>query len=127
MYTKYMEKDVDSSYPNSINEEIEIINDADTEQWYDENGNPISEEEALSEVITDKAENVLFKYIHRNNSVATIYCEGKGDEVLPIRVVTNDEYRSMRKISTAINTAYCVLYPIEIIAVLVLYFKKKIK
>lgn len=126
-FKEYMEKDIDSIYPNSINDEIEIINDDDTEQWYDENGNPISEEEALSEVITDKNENVLCKYIHRNNSVATIYYEGKGDEVLPIRVVTSNEYRSMRKISTAINTAYCALYPIEIIAVLVLYFKKKIK
>lgn len=124
-FKEYMEKDVDYNGSTLMSEAIEIVNENEVEQWYDENGNPISEEEAFFEVITDKDENVLCEYIHRNQSVTAIYTQGKGNEVLPIVVVTHDEYRSMRKLSNAINTIYCVLYPIEILAVVYFYLRKK--
>lgn len=96
-------------------------------EWYDENGNVITEEEALTRTLEDANGNVVCTYIERNESVSSvIYTRGDGT-VLPIRVLTNGDYRAAARLSEFINTAYCVLYSIELLGVLLAYFRKRAK
>ena len=95
--------------------------------YYDEYGNEISEEEALTRTLEDKNGNVVCTYIQRNESVSSVRYEQKDDTVLPITVISNREMGLARHRHDLFNTAYCVLYPIELLAVLIIYFKKRAK
>lgn len=95
--------------------------------YYDQYGNAISEEEALTRTLEDKNGNVVCTYIERNESVSSLRYEQKEDTVLPITVISNREYRLAWHRHDLINTAYCVLYPMEMIVVLLIYFKKRAK
>ena len=95
--------------------------------YYDRYGNAISEEEALTRTLEDKNGNVVCTYVERNGSVSSLRYEQKEDTVLPITVISNREYQIARQQQDLINTAYCVLYPIEMLAVLLIYFKKRAK
>ena len=93
--------------------------------YYDRYGNAISEEEALTRTLEDKNGNVVCTYVERNRSVSSLRYEQKEDSVLPITVISNREYQIARQQYNLINTVYCVLYPIEVLAVLLIYFKKR--
>ena len=95
--------------------------------YYDRYGNAISEEEALTRTLEDKNGNVVCTYIERNRSVSALRYEAKEDTVLPITVISLREYQIASRQSILINTAYCALYPIEVLAVLLIYFKKRTK
>lgn len=99
----------------------------DPVKYYDVNGNEISEEEALTRTLEDKNGNVVCTYIERNESVATLRYEQKEDTVLPITVISNRELRIAWQQHGLIKAAYCVLYPIEVLAVLLIYLKKRAK
>ena len=96
-------------------------------KYYDKHGNEISEEEALTRTLQDKNGNVVCTYVERNESVSSLRYERKEDTVLPITVISNREYRLAWHQYDLINTAYCVLYPIEILVGLLIYFKKRAK
>ena len=95
--------------------------------YYDRYGNAISEEEALTRTLEDKNGNVVCTYIERNRSVSALRYEPKEDTVLPITVISLREYQIASQQSIMIMTAYCVLYPIEVLAALLIYFKKRAK
>lgn len=42
-------------------------------------------------------------------------------------MITTDDYRAAARISEMITTAYCLLYPIELLAVLFIYLRKRMK
>lgn len=100
---------------------------ADEAKYYDEHGSEISEEEALTRTLEDKNGNVVCTYIQRNDSVSAIRYEQKEGTVLPITVISRRELQLAWQQHNLINTAYCVLYPIEMLAVLLIYFKKRVK
>lgn len=95
--------------------------------YYDQYGNVISEEEALTRTIEDANGNVVCTYIDRNQSVSAIRYSAKDGTVLPIRVISQREHRASMRLFDLINTLYCLIYPMELLAVLVLYFKKRAK
>ena len=96
-------------------------------EWYDKDGNVITEDEARTRTLEDANGNVVCTYIDRNESVSSIRYSAKDGTVLPIRVISTSEYRAASRLSSMITSAYCVLYPIELIAVLLVYFKKRAK
>lgn len=96
-------------------------------EWYDEDGNLISEEEFPITTLKDENGNVVCTYTHKNRSVSSISYTSKDGTVLPIKVVTTSGYRVAEGLSDGINTAYCFLYPLELLAVLLIYFKKRAK
>ena len=77
--------------------------------------------------LEDKNGNVVCTYIERNRSVSALRYDAKEDTVLPITVISLREYQIASRQSILINTAYCALYPIEVLAVLLIYFKKRTK
>ena len=95
--------------------------------YYDQYGNVISEEEALTRTIEDSNGNVVCTYIERNESVSSIRYSAKDGTVLPIHVITTGDYRAAARLSNTINTLYCIIYPIELLGVLMVYFKKRAK
>ena len=85
------------------------------------------EYEEILEKVKDENGNVICTYTHRNQSVSSISYTSKDGTVLPIKVVTTSGYRVAEGLSDGINTAYCFLYPLELLAVLLIYFKKRAK
>ena len=96
-------------------------------EWYDKDGNVITEEEALTRTLEDANGNVVCTYLAKNNNVTSIRYAAKDGTVLPIKVITKNNYRAAAGLSNMINTLYFILYPIELLAVLLIYFKKRVK
>ena len=108
---------------HSTAEEIPI----DEITYYDEHGNEISETEALTRTLEDKNGNVVCTYVARNETAASVRYTPKDGTVLPITVISQQELRLAWHQHNLINAAYCVLYPIEVFAALLIYFKKRVK
>lgn len=96
-------------------------------EWYDKDGNIISEEEALTRTLEDANGNVVCTYLAKNNNVTSIRYAAKDGTVLPIKVITKNNYRAAAGLSNMINTLYFILYPVELLVVLLIYFKKRAK
>lgn len=127
-FVEYMEQDIPADiYGAHYNSSVAIIQEEQVgdSTYYDEFGNERSEEEALTETLADSNGNVVCTYIKRNENVSFIrYTDGT---ILPIQVITTSDYRAAARLSNLINTAHCVLYPIELLVVLLVYFKKRAK
>lgn len=135
-FVAYMEKDVpyESDFNNyngipSTNAKDQV-NSGDTIltepiEWYDEEGNIITEDEALTETLLDSDGNVVCTYIARNQNVFSIRYTPKEGTVLPIQVISTHDYREAKNRSNLISLIYCILYPTELLVVLFIYFKKK--
>ncbi len=94
-------------------------------QWYDPSGEPTEEDEARRETLEDRDGKVVCTYIRRNESVSSIrYSPGEGT-VLPILVITREDYNLAARMSNIITMAYCLLYPAEFLAALAVYCKKQ--
>lgn len=94
-------------------------------EWYDEEGNVVTEEEALTRTMEDIHGNVVCTYIARNRNVASVRYTRRDGTVLPIHVITTSDYLVAIRQSNLITTAYCVLYLFELLAVLFVYFRKR--
>jgi len=112
---------------------IENVEEYEVHHYYDENGNSITREEYerlyRTETVYDKHGNALFTYINRNESVHAIkYGWGALDEGedMPITVYTYQDLRHENVvIDDLINPVFGIVYVVEIIVGIVLYFKRK--
>ena len=134
-FVTYMEQDVPYDYSSTSHAEHSAVpipadppsDSVEDETWYDENGNEITEEEARRETLVDKNGDVVCEYIRRNDQVARVRYEAKDGTVLPITVITESDNRVGWARHEAVNMIYCVLYPIELVAALLVYMKKRAK
>ena len=128
-FKAYMEQDIpaqDSSAPGVDNAPAQLVPGSEV-QYYDEQGNPISEEQALRRTLTDREGNVLCEYIYRNQTVCGMRYGHADGNPLPIAVFTQEDlWRGRQKINE-INTVFGVVYLAEAIGVIVLYLKKRAK
>ena len=95
--------------------------------YYDQYGNVISEEETLRSTLTGRDGAVLCEYMDRNKSVVRIQHGGTAEDLLPITVITQESLRLGQAKASVIQTAITLLYPIELLAVFVIYMKKREK
>lgn len=103
-----------------------IADNYDDVTYYDENGNVISWEQALTEYVYDKNGNLLCEYLYRNESVATIEYNEKSDDLLPITVYTDEEFRGKRSFINQANTFFMFIYSAELALAAAIYiFKRK--
>jgi len=131
-FVEYMEQDIPATAydPGSGTVAMTPVPEAQVGEtvYYDRYGNAITEEEALTRTIEDSQGNVLCTYIQRNESVSSIrYSRAVEGTVLPIQVITNRDMRSASNLSGIINGTYCLLYPLELLAVVLAYFKKRMQ
>ena len=130
-FIEFMEQDIPAEpYEYNYNG-AEMIpareSQVDEPTYYDQYGNVISEEEVLTRTIEDANGNVVCTYIERNECVSSIRYSTQDGTVLPIQVITSGDYRAAARLSNTITALYCVIYPIEILAVLMFYLKKRAK
>ena len=95
--------------------------------YYDEYGNEITYEEAMTRRLEDKNGNVVCEYLDRNNSVVSMQYTPKDGTILPITVFTEDVLQDARQTAAVRHVIFGAAYCIECLAVVLIYFKKRAK
>ena len=95
--------------------------------YYDQYGNEISEEEAITRRLKDKNGNVVCVYLDRNQSVVSMQYRPKDGTILPITVFTDDALQQARQTAAVRHVIFGATYCIECLAVVLIYFKKRSK
>lgn len=98
-----------------------------TTTYYDQYGNEISEEEAFHRTLEDIDGNVVCEYQDRNESVVSMRYTPKEGTVLPITVHTQDELDEAREVAAIRHVIFAGVYGVEVIAMLLIYLKKREK
>ena len=132
-FIDYMEQDVPMEQHHNFNNGTEAVEipvpseEVETGTYYDEYGNEISEEEALTRRLEDKNGNVVCEYIDRNESVVSLRYTPKDGTILPITVCTEDDLQEAKQTAAVRHVVFGVVYCIECLAVVLAYFKKRAK
>ncbi|MBE5921608.1 MAG: helix-turn-helix transcriptional regulator [Lachnospiraceae bacterium] len=110
---------------------MEIENDPDGEfdpdaTYYDEFGNEITFEEAMTQHIYDNDGNILYEYIHLNQEAQSISYSNTSD-CLPITVYTSEDLSEGHSVIDGINFGFICLYVLEIILGLFFVLEKSKK
>jgi len=95
--------------------------------YFDQYGNEISEEEALTRAFHGKNDEVITTYVERNNSVSYYTVDWDGDELEKITVYTFDTVRQFNTLWSEINDLFFVLYFVEAIIISIVWCLKRIK
>lgn len=90
--------------------------------YYDEQGNEIREEEAMTRSIKDRSGNVVCTYVQRNHNVVSVQYTEKNGTVLPITVCTYDDLTEAEHRAAVRHVVFGCLYGVEVAAVLAFYF-----
>ncbi len=115
-FITYMEQDIPSNELAVLSADVII---------FDQYGNIITEDEANKHTLEDINGKVVCTYIRRNEAVTSVQYAPKDGTVLPITVITYEEQRVARKISEMISLVYCIIYPLEFMAALFIYYRKR--
>lgn len=132
-FIEYMEQDIPVSPRYHFNGGAASVTtpapseEIETGTYYDENGNEISEEEALTRRLEDRNGNVVCEYIGRNESVVSVQYTPKDGTILPITVYTEDNLQEAEQTASVRHVIFGVAYCIECLAVILAYFKKRAK
>ena len=94
--------------------------------YYDAEGNIISEDQALTRQIKNRAGEVLCEYVHRNSSVVRI-SYGSGEDMLPITTYTQgDLYHAQQRLQTC-NLIFIGIYLAEIATIAIYFALKRVR
>ena len=105
----------------------EDASDSEEIIYYDDYGNEISEEEALTEYVYDKDGHILCRYINRNGTVRSIEYNHSAEDLLPVTVYTNEQWHNARRQIDIFNTMFIAAYCIELAATVLIYITKRRK
>ena len=117
-FITFMEQDI----PNSQSPDTQI-----KEIYFDENGNEISQDEALIATLEDQHGKVVCSYIDRNKSVISIRYVPQEGTILPITVCTQQDLIEAQNKVAIRNLAFGAAYCLEVVVILLLYVKKRKK
>lgn len=95
--------------------------------YYDDYGNEITEEEALTEYVYDKDGHILCKYMNRNRSVYSIEYNDDSENRLPITVYTYEQFYEGRGTVEVFNTFFMAAYIAEVAITVLVYISKRRK
>lgn len=132
-FIDYMEQDVPMEQHHNFNNGTEAVEipvpseEIETGTYFDEYGNEISEEEALTRRLEDKNGNVVCEYIDRNESVVSFRYTPKDGTILPITVCTEDDLQEAKQTAAVRHVIFGAAYCIECLSVVFVYFRKRAK
>lgn len=129
-FIEYMEQDISASSRYHSNASIETpapSREIEAGTYYDEYGNEISEEEALTRRLEDRNGNVVCEYIDRNESVVSLQYTPKDGTILPITVYTENDLQEAEQTAAVRHVIFGAAYCIECLAVIWAYFKKRVR
>ncbi len=95
---------------------------ADQTVYFDQNGNPITEEEAMTRTMEDSNGNVVISYIQRNETISSVSFGAESEGFLPIHVKTSDHVRAAQRQVDMTNAVFTVVYIIEVLSAIFAYF-----
>ena len=124
--TSYVEMTVNVSQTVAVPNYEDVPYD-DEITYYDDYGNEISEEEALTEYVYDDDGHLLCKYIYRNQSVYSIKYNHSSDDMLPITVYTHEQFHEGRGVVETFDTLFIAAYVAEIALTAIIYIMKRKK
>ena len=118
-FTEYMEQDLDfRGMPRESDE---------PSTYYDENGNVISEEEAIGVELRGADDELLCSYLARNDFAAELRYGPEKDGYLPIEVVTRSALNQAMERGNQLMLVFGLLYAAEAVTVLAVYARKRIR
>lgn len=135
-FKEFMETDMpDTSYVEmtvNVSQTVAVPNYEDMPfddeiTYYDNYGNEISEEEALTEYVYDNDGHILCKYINRNQSIYSIKYNDDSKDRLPITVYTYEQFYEGRGVVETFDTLFIAAYIAEIALAAVIYIMKRKK
>lgn len=94
-------------------------------EYYDEEGNSLSAEEALREYLFDQDGQMVGSYLARNQEVVLIKM-GTGRNLFPIKVYTSEYLTQGHWVMDLINVGFGLLYLVEAALLLAVYYKKRL-
>ncbi len=105
----------------------EDVSDSEEITYYDDYGNEIFEEEALTEYVYDKDGHILCDYVNRNGSVRSIEYNYSSKDLLPITIYTNQQWFEARNRIDKFNAMFIASYCIELATTVLIYISKRRK
>lgn len=132
-FIEYMEQDIPAEpkhyfYGGTTSVETPVPSEeVETGTYYDEFGNEITYEEAITRRLEDKNGNVVCEYLDRNERVVSLRYTPKDGTILPITVCTEDDLQEARQTAAVRHVIFGAAYCIECLAVVLVYFKKRAK
>ncbi len=128
-FVAYMEQEVPPQQgPGGLpSGQAELTEESDSAVYYDEYGNEISREEALTRRLKDSSGNVVCQYLHRNQQVVSLRYTPQEGTVLPITVYTQEDLQKAQETAAVRHVLFGAIYGAEIIAVLLVYWKRRAK
>ena len=133
-FIEYMEQDIPAkpqSHFNGGTTSVETVSppseEIDTAIYYDEYGNVISREEALTRRLEDRNGNVVCEYMDLNESVVSLHYTPKDGTILPITVCTEDDLQDARQLAAVRHVIFGAAYFIECLVVVFFYCQKRAK
>lgn len=132
-FIEYMEQDIPAEpkhyfYGGTTSTENPVPSEeVETGTYYDEFGNEITYEEAITHRLEDKNGNVVCEYLDRNESVVSMQYTPKDGTILPITVFTENDLQEARQVAAVRHVIFGAAYCIECLAVVLVYFKKRAK
>ena len=105
------------------NTAVQIASESEATVYYDEYGNEISQDEALTRTIQDSDGDTVLEYVQRNGNVRSVSynTNSKDGSVLPITVYTYDDYRDGKHIVSQRNVIFACIYVLEVVAAIFVY------
>ncbi len=127
-FIDYMEQDIPAQPQYGYGGTDSIAEPAEGSiQYYDQYGNEITEEEALTRRLEDRNGNVVCEYVDRNESVISVRYTPKDGTILPITICTQDDLRRAERTAGVRHVIFAAAYCIECFAALLFYFIKRAK
>ncbi len=130
-FIAYMEQDIPAapkyvfSGGTTAGEQVAPSGEIDSSTYYDQYGNEISEEEALTRRLEDRNGKVVCEYIDRNESVVSIRYTPRDGTILPITVFTDDDLQEARQTAAVRHVIFGAAYCMEALAIVLVYFRKR--
>ena len=130
-FIEYMEQDIPANPSYSFSggttvvEQVAPSEEIDTGTYYDQYGNEITKEEAMTRRLEDRNGDVVCEYISRNESVVSMQYTPKDGTILPITVFTEDNLQAARQTAAVRHVIFSVAYCVEVLAIVSAYFKKR--
>lgn len=125
-FIEYMGRDISAPMGRYDSSET-AAEPSESAVYYDEYGNEIDEEEALTHRLEDQNGTVVCVYVDRNESVVSIRYSPKDGTVLPITVFTQEDLQAAQQLAAVRHVIFAAAYGVEILAILLIYFKKRAK
>lgn len=131
-FIEYMEEEIPDTHGNGAifygpeTAPIPVEEQFGETHYYDERGNEISREEALTRRLEDKNGNVVCEYI-QNRSIVSLRYTPKDETILPITVCTAEDLKEARETASIRHVFFFAAYFIECLSVVLVYFKRRAK